>query len=129
MITPPQARDSSGRSATADGMTPDRGRLSRTSRDGRVCDLYPGRPAMSHYISATAAPNNRALPLVYVVYPPFREVEIRMDLPIRVGGALVAALAIVLAAAPPPRAQTPTGIAAQTGSDAPEARALRDVDP
>ncbi len=74
-----------------------------------------------------------------------------MVLPIRVSGAFVPlALAVILAAAPAhaqnspaattpaattPAAATPpattgsaaTGIAAQTGSDAPEARALRDV--
>jgi uncharacterized protein (DUF305 family) len=61
--------------------------------------------------------------------------EHRMTLPIHAAGAPVAlALAALLAAfleAAPARAQTPpaasTGIAAQTGSDAPEARALRDV--
>jgi len=62
--------------------------------------------------------------------------EHRMTLPIRAAGAPVAlALAAILAVlleAAPAGAQTPpvasTGIAAQTGSDAPEARALRDVD-
>ena len=54
-----------------------------------------------------------------------------MTLSLRVAGALVfAAYAVFLALAPvrgemPPAA---TGIAAQTGSDAPEVRALRDVD-
>ena len=54
-----------------------------------------------------------------------------MVLPIRLVPASVALALAVLPAAGSARAQAPqgaTGIAAQTGSDAPEARALRDAD-
>ncbi|HEX3501510.1 MAG TPA: DUF305 domain-containing protein [Stellaceae bacterium] len=56
-----------------------------------------------------------------------QEVEERMVQPIRIAGTVgLVALAALLAAAPL-RSQSSTGIAAQTGSDAPEARALRDA--
>jgi uncharacterized protein (DUF305 family) len=55
-----------------------------------------------------------------------------MTLYLRVAGALVFAAYAVFLALAPVRGQAPpggaTGIAAQTGSDAPEARALRDAD-
>jgi uncharacterized protein (DUF305 family) len=58
--------------------------------------------------------------------------ETRMTSPTRLAGLLLPAALLVLLAAVPAYGQTPpaastTGIAAQTGSDAPEARALRDA--
>src|SRR5437899_660785 len=130
MVMPPQARDPSGRSATADGRTPDRGRrhgVPATSGIGMM--LRRAR----HDVDLSGDQLARAKRTIkrrrsFIRHPggrtPRRDpktMEHRMTLPIRAAGAPVAlAVAALLAAfleAAPARAQTPpaasTGIAAQ----------------
>jgi uncharacterized protein (DUF305 family) len=86
---------------------------------------------MSRDIPSRVFRNILSLGLVHLL---FQEVEPAMTLSLRIAGAATLAFAALLAIAPV-RSQVPqagtgqasTGIAAQTGSDAPEARALRDA--
>jgi uncharacterized protein (DUF305 family) len=83
---------------------------------------------MSRDIARMAGSRNILLP--GLVHPLSQEVELAMILPIRVAGAATLVAFAGMLAIAPVRSQMPqasTGIAAQTGSDAPEARALRDA--